>query len=144
MDADGQHEPAILQSFLRAIDEGAEVVVGIRDRRQRRAEHVFAWIGRRLWGIRDPLCGMKAYRISVYRQLGHFDSYGSIGTELAIFAARSGRRITQVPVRTRDRIGVPRFGRRLQANAKIFRALWHALIGTGGIGAVRVSGHGIK
>ena len=129
MDADGQHDPTLLRTFLRAIDEGAQIVVGIRDRRQRLAEHVFAWVGRWLWGMRDPLCGMKAYHISIYRQLGHFDSYESIGTELAIFAARSGRHIVQVPVRTRDRMGAPRFGRRFQANVKIFRALWRALAG---------------
>lgn len=136
MDADGQHDPTILQSFLRAIDAGAEMVVGVRDKRQRLAEEVFAVVGNWIWGIRDPLCGMKAYRIDLYRQLGHFDSYESIGTELAIFGARTGRRITQLPVRTRERIGVPRFGRRFQANIKIFRALWRGLIHKGGPEAI--------
>lgn len=128
MDADGQHDPTLLRTFIRALDDGADVVVGVRDRRQRLAEHVFAWFGRWLWGIRDPLCGMKGYRIGVYRDLGHFDSYGSIGTELAIFGARTRRRIAEVPVRTRDRDGAPRFGRRLGANLSIFRALWFALV----------------
>jgi hypothetical protein len=71
---------------------------------------------------------MKGYRLDVYRRLGHFDSYGSIGTELAIFAARASCQIVQVPLTTADREGAPRFGRRLRANWLIFRALFMALL----------------
>lgn len=124
LDADGQHDPRTVESFIAALDDGAEVVLGVRDRRQRLAEHVFAWLTSRRWGIRDPLCGMKGYRMEVWRSLGHFDRYQSIGTELALHAARTGRRIVQLPVPTRDRQGQPRFGRRLSANMKIFRAAW--------------------
>ena len=127
MDADGQHEPAILSVFIRALDDGADVVIGIRDRRQRLAEHIFAWVGFITWGIRDSLCGMKAYRIGIYRELGHFDSYNSIGTELAIFAAKSGKKIVQLPIKTRERLDEPRFGRIYSANMRIVHALWHAL-----------------
>jgi glycosyltransferase involved in cell wall biosynthesis len=127
MDADGQHNPLSLEHFITAIAEGADIVVGVRDRRQRFAEHAFGWISRRLWGIEDPLCGMKAYRIDTYRRLGHFDSYGSIGTELAIYAASQGYKFAQLPLRTRDRIGAPRFGRLLRANWLILRALAIAL-----------------
>ena len=124
MDADGQHAPAILKAFIQALDDGADVVVGVRDRRQRLAEHVFAWVASARWGLRDPLCGMKAYRIGVYKELGHFDSYGSIGTELAIFAAKCGKTIAQLALKTRERIDTPRFGGRLSTNLRLFRALW--------------------
>jgi glycosyltransferase involved in cell wall biosynthesis len=124
MDADGQHDPTILSSFISSLDEGADVVLGIRDRRQRLAEHVFAWVSFAKWGIRDPLCGMKAYRVKIYKELGHFDSYGSIGTELALYAAKNNKKIVQLPVKTRDRNDEPRFGRRYAANKKIIRALW--------------------
>ena len=67
---------------------------------------------------------MKAYRIEVYRALGHFDCYTSIGTELSIYAARAGKVIAQLPVRTGDRIDHPRFGKVFSANRRIFRALW--------------------
>jgi glycosyltransferase involved in cell wall biosynthesis len=124
MDADGQHAPSILKMFIRALDDGADVVVGTRDRRQRLAEHIFAWVAFAKWGLRDPLCGMKAYRIGLYKELGHFDSYDSIGTELAIYAARNGKRIVQVPVKTRARIDAPRFGGRFSTNVRLLRALW--------------------
>lgn len=122
LDADGQHNPALLGDFIAELDAGASVVLGVRDRKARLAEHAFACYTKRL-GIADPLCGMKAYRMAVYRALGHFDAYQSIGSELALFAARNGYALASVPVRVRERIGQPRFGRRLAANLKIFRAL---------------------
>lgn len=123
LDADGQHDPSLLGKFGALIDQGADVVIGIRDKRQRLAETAFALITRLLYGILDPLCGMKAYRLSVYKALGHFDSYESIGTELALFAAKRGYRIEQIAVPVRERDGAPRFGRRLSANYRILRAL---------------------
>jgi glycosyltransferase involved in cell wall biosynthesis len=129
MDADGQHNPGLLREFVAALDGGADVAVGVRDRRQRLGEHAFAWFGRLRFGMRDPLCGMKGYRIGVYRELGHFDSYHSIGTELALFAARRKLRIAQLPVVTRDRADQPRFGRVFSANLRIFRALLRSVFG---------------
>jgi len=123
LDADGQHDPTLLGRFVDAIDAGAAIAVGVRDRRARLAEHVFAWYTQLRWGISDPLCGLKAYRADVYRTLGHFDSYASIGTELMLFGARNGQRIVQIPFPVRERDGAPRFGRRLSANWRILRAL---------------------
>jgi glycosyltransferase involved in cell wall biosynthesis len=122
MDADGQHDPDVLHAFIAALDGGADVVIGNRDRRQRFAERLFAVLARLRWGVRDPLCGMKGYRTSIYRELGHFDSYGSIGTELALYAARRRKSLAQVPVITRPRTDAPRFGSTLRANLRILRA----------------------
>lgn len=124
MDADGQHDAAVARGFLQALEDGADIVAGVRDRRQRMAEHVFAWLAQIRWGLLDPLCGMKAYRMEVYEALGHFDCYASIGTELLLFAARSKRRIVQLPVPTRARPDHARFGKRWPANQRILRALW--------------------
>lgn len=128
IDADGQHDPDTIDSFIKALDDGADTVIGIRDRRQRLAEHVFAWVASMKWSIRDPLCGMKAYRMQTYRELGHFDSYDSIGTELAIYAAKSGKKVVQLPVKTRARTDRPRFGRNFSANRRIIRALCAGLV----------------
>jgi glycosyltransferase involved in cell wall biosynthesis len=123
VDADGQHDPSLLQKFIDQIDAGIDVVVGIRSRRQRFAEHLFAWYAILRFGIKDPLCGMKAYRTAVYEALGHFDSYGSIGTELAIYAAKKGCRLGQIPFAVRERKDQSRFGRVLVGNYKIIRAI---------------------
>ena len=123
IDADGQHNPEILGKVLSLL-ETCDVVLGVRNKRPRVAEHCFACLTRWMYGISDPLCGLKAYRIQVYRALGHFDSCGSIGTELALFAARKGLRIAQLPVMVGERADAPRFGRSLRANGKIFRAMF--------------------
>ena len=123
LDADGQHDPRLLQRFIDALASGAELVIGARDRHQRWAESLFALVGHALWGIDDPLCGMKGYRCSLIRRAVWFDSYGSIGTELTLRAVRSGVRFVQVPVPTRPRLGQSRFGRGLRANLRIFRAM---------------------
>ena len=36
--------------------------------------------------------------MQIYRELGHFDSYGSIGTELAIFAVKNDFSFKEVPI----------------------------------------------
>lgn len=129
VDADGQHDPLLIRKFIDAIDVGADVVIGIRSRKQRFAEHLFAWYAVRRFGIADPLCGMKGYRTAVYKALGHFDQYGSIGTELMIFAAKNGFRLGQISFSVRERNGQSRFGQRFRGNYKILRAMmlsiWH-------------------
>jgi len=123
VDADGQHNPLLIQQFINAMADGADVVVGSRSQRQRFAEYIFAWYTNFRFGIKDPLCGMKAYRITVYKALGHFDSYGSIGTELMTFAAKNGFRLSQISFDTRERKGPSRFGQVFTGNYKIIRAL---------------------
>jgi glycosyltransferase involved in cell wall biosynthesis len=128
MDGDGQHISTTLELFKQKLVEGADLVVGVRDHHQRIAESIFAFVGRILWGIKDPLCGMKGYRLKLLVEIGHFDSYKSIGTEFTIRAARSGYSIEQVPVPTRDRIGSSRFGDGLLANLKILKAIAYGIL----------------
>jgi len=123
-DADGQHDEQLLQDYISLIEQGFDVVIGVRNKFQRFAERVFSWVSKRKWNISDPLCGMKAYRMSVYKQLGHFDSYNSIGTELTIYTASHRGKIAQIEIRTKERKGKPRFGSGLRSNITIFRALW--------------------
>lgn len=122
-DADGQHSESLIDSFLVSIDDGADVVIGIRDRRARISETLFSWVASRRWKIQDPLCGMKAYRSEVYQSLGHFDSYGSIGTELCIFASKNHFQIREIPFEVKERADNPRLGSIWSANLKILRAM---------------------
>ncbi|MBF0186069.1 MAG: glycosyltransferase family 2 protein [Magnetococcales bacterium] len=128
IDADGQHPPELLQTFIDHLQAGADLVAGIRNEQQRLAEWLFSLFTRWRYGLADPLCGMKGYQMSLYRQLGHFDAYQSIGTELLLFALHNGRRCVQVPVMTRKRVGVSRFGRALLGNYRILRAMLLALV----------------
>ena len=140
IDADGQHDPALLSEFIEAYEKGADLVLGIRDRKQRFSEYTFAWVTNFLYGIKDPLCGMKGYRIEVYQQLGHFDSYGSIGTELALFGVRSKYSFSQINISTRDRVGIPRFGKLIYANYLILRAMFMSFVSIRPVKQNRVDG----
>jgi glycosyltransferase involved in cell wall biosynthesis len=123
VDGDGQHEPARIESLLRELFDGADIVVGIRDKFQRVSEKIFASLASRLWGISDPLCGMKGYRLSKIKGFVNLSSYSSIGTELTIRAVRSGWNIRQVSVITCARKGKSRFGEGLYPNLLIFYAM---------------------
>ena len=127
-DADGQHSAELIEQYISLIEVGADVVVGIRNRFQRPSEYVYSRVSRIKWGIHDPLCGMKAYRLDVYRELGFFDSYRSIGTELAIFAAKMNMIVNQIPILVKERADKPRFGNQVSANLIILKALFRSLI----------------
>ena len=122
-DADGQHDVMFLPIFINALIHEVDIVIGIRNNRARLAEHCFAFMTQILYGLKDPLCGFKGYKMSIYNKLGYFDSYKSIGTELSLFAVRNKFRLKQIPIKILDRQDTPRLGHKFKANMKIFRAM---------------------
>jgi len=123
LDADGQHDPDMLFCFKQALENGAECVLGYRDQKQRFSEVLFSVFTKAKWGIFDPLCGMKGYKLDLYLELGYFDKHNLIGTELMLFAAKNRSEIIQVPVKQRSRLGKSRFGGSFSGNFKILKAL---------------------
>jgi glycosyltransferase involved in cell wall biosynthesis len=121
IDADGQHNPEQLREMIGYLDDGYQMVLGVRDRFQRLGERLFARCASFLWSVSDPLCGMKGYSVELYRMAGQFDTVRSIGTELAVRSKLA--RTIEMPIVTRHRVDAPRFGRRIAANYKILRAL---------------------
>jgi len=130
LDADGQHDPSLLQEFVAAMEGGFSLVLGVRSSKARLAEHIFAMYTRSRYGVLDPLCGMKGYRRDLYEHIGHFDTYKSIGTELMLRSIASGTTFKQVHFQVQDRADAPRFGRSIAANLKILRALFMWIFGS--------------
>ena len=122
-DADGQHHPELIRVFHENLRSGAQLVIGRRERHQRFSEGIYGKITNFLYGFSDPLCGLKGYAMSLYRDLGHFDSYCSIGTELCLYGARNGYVSIEIPIVVRERIDNPRFGGGARANLKILRSM---------------------
>ncbi|MDP7602296.1 MAG: glycosyltransferase family 2 protein [Alphaproteobacteria bacterium] len=122
-DADGQHDAASLGEFITALERGADLVVGERPRPARLAEAVFNLYARWRYGVRDILCGLKAYRMTLYRRHGRFDANRSIGTELALAGLRRGVAVARVEVPIHARADRSRLGSLLRANGRILRAL---------------------
>ena len=128
LDADGQHNPELIVEFIELLSRGYDIVIGVRDRMQRFSEKIFAWWARRLWGIEDPLCGMKGYRLASFSEAPAFNSYQSIGTIYTVIAGKSAFKIAQISVQTRERVGRPRFSVLVAADFLIMRAMLRGLL----------------
>lgn len=123
-DADGQLDAGDLVRFAEIIRrEDSDVVIGVRDYRNRISEYLLTWYGRWRFGIRDPLCGMKLYRMASARSHFPFDQAGLVGMELAFRMAAGGCRISEAAIHVVPRLGDSRYGSSLRGNLKILRAL---------------------
>ena len=123
-DGDGQHNPEDIPKIIEPILNGkADVVVGRRPRHARIAEYLYAFIAKIKVNIDDPLCGIKAYCIEVYKDVGYFDRISSIGTQLMFNAKKRGYRVVQENIELNERRDITRFGKGIKANWKIFKAI---------------------
>ena len=127
-DADGQHSPAMLTKYIDYLTNGKDLVLGIRPKTSNTLEWLFMLYTRVRFNWKDPLCGMKGYSIRLYRQCGHFDSWGSIGTELAAYGLMNNFSYTQVNITIFDRKDRPRFSSTFKANIKIIRSMFYLII----------------
>lgn len=117
MDADGQHEAAMLPRLIAALDRGADVVLGSRylegeppssSITRRLGTWLFARIATRFTGrtITDPTSGFQGLSARALDRLvsdGFPEDYPD--TDVLIEHARSGMRLVEVPVRMRERRG---------------------------------------
>lgn len=128
-DADGQHRAEDLVRVCEpVIQDETDVSVGQRAQLTRVGETIFAIYTRLRFGIRDPLCGLKAYRRNVYDAVGHFDTLKSIGTQLMVEAWLKGFRIKTVSITVLPRPDTSRFYAKLfRANMKILGAAWRIM-----------------
>lgn len=122
IDADGEHDPAVLAAVAAAFDAGAPLVCGVRPSPQRAAEHLIAAMGRLRFGIADPLCGMKGYAAPVLD--AWLASTAPLGVNMApaVMWRKAGGGFAEVRVDGERRQGRPRFGRALAANIALLRA----------------------
>ncbi len=122
LDADGQHlAEDIPKLVLPILKKEADIVVGKRPFKARFMEYVFAKYGRKK-GVSDPLCGMKAYSYKVYKKVGFFDTINSVGTQLVFVALKRKFKIKEINIKLKKRKDIPRFGRTIKANIKLFLA----------------------
>ena len=128
LDADGQHEPKLLQKFIEALDSGNSIVLGVRNKKARLAEYLFGFYTKYRYEIIDPLCGFKAYKTKNYRAIGYFDSFKSIGTELMIRNIASGVKFKQIFFNIKKRNDKTRFGNSIMSNLKIIRSLFFCIL----------------
>ena len=117
MDADGQHEAAMLPRLLAGLERGADVVIGSRYRDgapprtsplRRIGTRLFAWLASRWTGTRitDPpsgFQGLSARALEVVVNDGFPEDYPD--TDVLVQHARAGLGIVEVPVTMSERKG---------------------------------------
>jgi len=117
MDADGQHEAAMLPCLVKALDGGADIALGSRylgneapatSFVRRIGTKLFAWIASRWTGVRitDPTSGFQGLSSRAIENLandGFPEDYPD--TDVLVEHARAGLKIVEVPVRMHERRG---------------------------------------
>lgn len=124
LDADLQNDPADLPRLLAKLDEGWDVVSGVRrNRRDSWVRRVSSRIanGVRNWAtdeaITDVGCSLKAYRA---RFLAHLPMFGGMHRFLPTLVRWNGARVAELEVNHRPRLhGVAKYG----IGNRLFRAL---------------------
>lgn len=117
LDADLQDDPAEIPRFLKALDEGRDVVSGWKKVRHDPwhkvfPSRVFNWMVSRLTGVKlhDHNCGFKAYRGDAARSVR---LYGELHRFVPVLAAARGFRVGELVVHHRARkFGRSKFGAR--------------------------------
>jgi dolichol-phosphate mannosyltransferase len=118
IDADGQHDPAVIPELVKCIEDGADVAVGSRyvpggstpnwpKHRQalsRYGNRYAGWVlGLRM---RDATSGLRAYRADLLREI-HYDTSTANGyafmTELAYRISTARATVAEVPITFTDR-----------------------------------------
>jgi hypothetical protein len=128
-DADGQHPAAVLKRYIyQLLVNKVDLVLGVRPTTARFSEWIFQVYTKVKFKWSDPLCGMKGYSMKMYRDRGVFDSYNSIGTELAIFGITKGYSYCEINLPIFKRLDSPRFSSIFRSNLLILRALYNLLI----------------
>lgn len=114
MDADGQHDPALIGSLLARLDDGYDMVVGARDRsgqanRHRSAANSFynslaSWMTGH--AIADLTSGFRAVRADRFREFLHLLPNGfSYPTTSTMAFFRSAYPVAYVPIPVAKRVG---------------------------------------
>ena len=129
MDGDLQNDPQDIPALMATIDEGYDLVVGWRHRRQdklltRKVPSVIAnWLIGRVTGvrIRDNGCSLKAYRATVIREV---PLYSEMHRFIPAMASTVGCRVAEMRVRHHPR----RFGASKYGLSRIYKVLLDMLV----------------
>lgn len=114
MDADLQDDPADLTAFLKKLDEGYDLINGVRRRKDNLVIRTYSKLGNAFLRnfVRSPLtdinCGFKMMKRDI---LSEIPFYSNNFRFLPIAAHRRGYRVAEIPVNNRPRkFGVSKFG----------------------------------
>lgn len=121
-DADGQHDYSKIDKIISLLED-FDLIIGTRKKNQRLSEYLFNLYINFRFGIKDLLCGLKGYKISLFIDYKNFDNFNLIGTELSLYALKNKYKFKTIEIPISKREDKPRFGSQLLSNYKIIKAL---------------------
>jgi glycosyltransferase involved in cell wall biosynthesis len=125
LDGDLQNDPADIDTLLKTLDDGYDVVSGWRVHRQdgfwlrRLPSHVANWLISKITGVHlhDYGCTLKAYRAEILKELR---LYGEMHRFIPALIGGNGARIAELPVHHQPR----RYGRSKYGVSRTIRVLF--------------------
>ena len=114
MDADGQHDPALIARMLERLDEGFDMVVGARDWSGQAgvgrgvANTLYNWLASRMtsFPVQDLTSGFRAVRAAKFREFLHLLPNGfSYPTTITMAFFRSAYAVSYEPIPVAKRVG---------------------------------------
>lgn len=105
-------------------EAGVDLVIGIRDYRNRYTESLLAWFGHYRFSVRDPLCGLKLYMVESAVQHLPFDTTNLVGMQLAFRMLEEGCSVAEQSIHVEKRLGLSRYGASLKGEMRILKALY--------------------
>jgi glycosyltransferase involved in cell wall biosynthesis len=129
MDGDLQNDPADIQDFLSKMDEGFDIVVGWRFKRQDKLisrkipSKIANWLIGKVTGvpIRDNGCSLKAFRGSLIKSI---PLYSEMHRFIPAMASIAGPRIAQIKVRHHAR----QFGKSKYGLSRVYKVLLDLMV----------------
>lgn len=129
LDGDLQNDPADIEQLLAKMDEGYDIVVGWRHKRQDRLvsrkipSKVANWLIGKVTGvpIRDNGCSLKAFRASLIKNI---PLYSEMHRFIPAMASIAGPRIAEIRVRHHPR----RFGESKYGLSRVYKVLLDLMV----------------
>jgi glycosyltransferase involved in cell wall biosynthesis len=129
MDGDLQNDPADIEQLLAKMDEGFDIVVGWRYRRQdkwlsrRLPSQIANWLIGKVTGvpIKDNGCSLKAYRAAIIKGI---PLYSEMHRFIPAMASMAGPRIAEIKVRHHAR----QFGKSKYGLSRVYKVFLDLLV----------------
>ena len=123
-DADGQHKAEDIKKFIEKIELGYDLILGNRLRVDRLSEKLGKILFFKSWGIKDPFCGFKCYKLDKFSDFNYFERYASVGIDLSLSYIRNNFKFVSIDIEIFKRDGKSKFGNILKGNYKIFKSIF--------------------
>ena len=126
IDADDQHNEVDIKKIIHFLQDGYDLVIGSRNILQRHSEYIFSFITNIVWNVKDPLSGLKGYKLEKTKGILSNNLNDNVGVDLAIKLIKNNTKVMCFDIETKERKDISRFGTGLIPNLKIYFSIFKA------------------